>query len=389
MNIQYDKAAPEDYGELIDTANYVFSYAHAPHDFPSLLPKLYRPEYFMDGIHYTAREDGKIRAIVGAYPLAFEFPGVTLPGRGIGMVSVHPCCRSQGYMKTLMNMALEDMKRDGAAFSCLGGQRQRYEYFGFTPVGTVCSFICSRSNVNHTLGRQWKSDLSLKALSPDDTALLDQIQRLHQSKPVRILRRRDRLFETLSSWKAQTFAVCQGERFQGYLICADKNNHISEINLYDPARLPEVIGLFLRERQTADRGDDVEVNAGPHEREKLAVLSRFAEGYTQSPAYHFAVFDYPLFIKPFLALKAREQALAEGRFTLQIEGGPRFCFTVSEGAASVDETNDAPDLSLGALAALHFLFSPLTGYSSRTIMERPFLQSLLPLPLFFENCDGV
>ena len=38
-------------------------------------------------------------------------------------------------MKKLMNMALEDMKKQGFHLSCLGGMKQRYEYFSYTPCG--------------------------------------------------------------------------------------------------------------------------------------------------------------------------------------------------------------------------------------------------------------
>jgi predicted N-acetyltransferase YhbS len=389
MDIQYNKAAPEDYGEVIDLANYVFSFSHGPHDFPALLPKLYRREYFMDGIHYLARENNRIKAIVGAYPLAFEFPGLTLPGRGIGMVSVHPYCRSRGYMKTLMNMALEDMKRDGMIFSCLGGQRQRYEYFGYTPAGAAYSFTCSWANIIHTLGRDWKSDLALKVVEPGDAALLDGIQALHESKRARVRRRRDRLFDTLSSWKARVFAVIQGERFQGYFLYTDRNRCISEIDLYEPSRLPEVIGLLLRDQREAGRGDEAEVLAGPQEQEKLAALSRFAEDCRQGPAYQFAVFGCRAFLEPFLALKSQERVLADGEFVIQIEEDPPLCLAVSGGAASVSETSAAPQLRLDRLEALRFLFSPEAVFAFAAVQGSPFLQSLLPLPLFFERCGEV
>ena len=389
MDIQYNKAAPEDYEEVIDTANYTFSFSHEPHDFPAMLPKLYRREYFMDGVHYLARENSRIKAIVGAYPLAFEFPGLTLPGRGIGMVSVHPYCRSKGYMKTLMNMALEDMRQDGIVFSCLGGQRQRYEYFGFTPAGAAYSFTCSWANIIHTLGRDWKSDLALKAVEPGDTALLDGIQALHESKRSRLSRRRDRLFDTLSSWKTRVFAVLQGERFQGYFLYTDRSRCIGEISLYEPSRLPEVIGLLLRDQRKAGRGDEAEVLTGPQEREKLAALSRFAEDCSQGAAYQFAVFDHRAFLEPFLQLKAAGQSLVDGEFVFQIEGGPRLRLAVSGGAASVSETSASPQLCLDRLEALRFLFSPPAVFTSAAVRENLFLQSLLPLPLFIERCDKV
>ena len=102
----YNKAKIEDLDDCIDFADFVFSQAHVPHDFVGLLPKLYKREYFMEGIHYLARENGKIKALVGSYPLKYEFPGgVSLQGRGIGAVSVHPRARSRGFMKVLMNSA--------------------------------------------------------------------------------------------------------------------------------------------------------------------------------------------------------------------------------------------------------------------------------------------
>ena len=72
METILDKAGVDDYDEIIDFLNYVFSNAHAPHDFPRLMPKLFKREYFANGIHYLVREAKKIRALVGSYPLVME-----------------------------------------------------------------------------------------------------------------------------------------------------------------------------------------------------------------------------------------------------------------------------------------------------------------------------
>jgi predicted N-acetyltransferase YhbS len=393
MDVQFEKARPEDYEDLIDFGNFVFSQAHSPHDFPAFLPKLYRREYFMDGIHYLAREGGRIKAAVGAYPLDWEFgPSGSLPGRGIGMVSVHPYSRSKGYMKTLMNMALEDMRRDGIVWSCLGGQRQRYEYFGYTSTGSAYTFNCDEANIRHTLGPDWKSGLSLRLLSPGDGAFLDRIEALHRAKPSRIRRSRDRLFDILSTWRAEVYAVSEGDLFEGYLLHQggwNGGSAIGEINLKNQDRFPEVLGLFLRRQREMGGQGSVRVSAGPHEGEKLAAMARFAEDCAQSPAYQFAVFDYRRFIEPFLRLRARQRKLAEGSIVIQIKGGPRLRLEVSGGEASLTESAGPPDLSLDDGEALRCFFSPLDSLSSPVIGERPFLQSLFPLPLFFEHADGV
>jgi predicted N-acetyltransferase YhbS len=385
MSVQFEKAKLEDYDDVIDFGNFVFSQAHDPHDFPAILPKLYKREYFMDGVHYIAREEGRIKAAVGSYPLEMKVPGDTLPGMGIGMVSVHPYCRSRGFMQVLMRMAVEDMKSGGMAFSCLGGQRQRYEYFGYTPSGLSCCFECRTANIRHTLGRELKTGLSLRRISGGDTELLDRLYAMHESKPVHVLRRKDRFFDILSSWKSSVFAVMEGPRMAGYLICNPGGNRIHEINLEDNARTAEVMGLFLQTQGC----NSVSVQIQPHEREKIAAFSCFAETYTMSHAYHFAVFDYRRFVLPFLKLKSSLNTLPGGSFTLQREGGPKLTLAVTNGQASLAETGEPAALSLSPASAVRFLFSADYAAGSAVVAGNPFLQGLLPLPLSFETADEV
>ena len=65
-------------------------------------------------------------------PLSLLVAGKPLRAAGIGTVSVHPYARGEGHMKKLMHMTLEECRENGADLAMLGGQRQRYEYFGFT-----------------------------------------------------------------------------------------------------------------------------------------------------------------------------------------------------------------------------------------------------------------
>ena len=389
MNNKIEKAVLKDYDEVMDLTNYVFSHHQGTTDFPAMLPKLYKRENFMDNIHYIVREGGRIKAVVGAYSLEWEFKEQkSLPGRGIGMVSVHPYSRSRGYMKDLMNAALEDMKKDGMVFSCLNGQRQRYEYFGFNPAGIAYTFICSKRNIRHTLGHDWKSSLSIKPVGQGDEKILDSIQALHEAKPARLRRQREGLFDILSSWHAKAYAIMEGERFEGYFVVETSragDQRISEVNLFDLSRLTEVIGLFL------DQGakESLRIHSGPQETEKLSVLSRFCESYAQSPAFHFAIFDYKRFTEPFLKMASSLKTLADGSFFFQINGGLLLRLVVKQGLASLEEGPGASVLKLNNIEALHFLFSPLTAVSLPAIRENTFLQSLLPLPLSYEGPDAI
>jgi len=401
MGLQFVKAGPLDYDDVIDFGNYVFCHDHGPHDFITTLPKLYKREYFMDGIHYLVREDNKIKALIGAYQVEYEYSspdlGVTsLPGRGIGMVTVHPYHRSRGFMKELMNRAMEDMRLDNLVFSCLSGQRQRYGYFGYHPAGSVFNFKLYGNNIRHTLGKQWSTNISLKSLESGEEAMLDHIQALHYTKPIRMHRQRERLYDILLSMSSGILVATEGGRFEGYLLYhsgEDGKLQITEINLCDLSRLPEVLGLFLSKDNLVGKRESVWITALPYEREKIAALSRFSEEYTQSQAYQFAVFDYRRFIEPFLRLKAREQTLADGSFIIRIEGAVQIKLAVTQGAASVTEIADSDsgkaDLCLSDREVLDFLFSPLAAQVYPVIGKNVFLQSLLPLPLFIETADTV
>jgi predicted N-acetyltransferase YhbS len=390
METIYTKAEACDYDEIIDLANYVFSHSNEPTDFPAVLPKLYKREYFSDSSHYIVREDGRIKAIIGAYPLALHIGSLSLPGRGIGMVSVHPYSRKKGYMKALMDMALDDMKKDGMVFSALAGQRQRYEHFGYTPTGFSITFYGDDKNISskqHDASHQ----LSLQEIKPGDTALLDSVQALHQKKRAFFFRKRERLYDTLVSWQAKAYAVLADGAFAGYGIQNSNDDEmlLSEINLYDNALMRQTLSLFLEKSGKKS----AEIRANPFDVEKIAALSTFTQASAIHPAYLFNVFDYQPLLSALLQLSASYKTLLPGHFTVKIEGEAALLriLVTQDGKTDVSlcPENTQADCCLSRLEAQSFFFSPLASASFPLIRQEPFLQSLLPLPLFYERADEI
>jgi hypothetical protein len=339
----------------------------------------------MDGLHYIVRENGKIKSAIGAYPLELNVLGEVFQGRGIGMVSVHPYSRSKGYMKTLMNMALDDMKRDRIAFSCLGGQRQRYEYFGYTPIGSSAGFRCDKANVRHVKGKDFVSSLSLKQLGPDDTACLEDIRRMHEKKPMYFERpvKSSRFYDALNSWRAGVYAVLDGNTFFGYLIGDQKSGRITEINLKDCSRIIEAVNLFFQDR------DNLELTVQVFDREKMSALSAFAEDYQLGSAYSYRIFNFPAILKALLKFRLSLGCVSDGNLSIKIAEQDTLNIAVSRREVSVAPFSGKPDLALSELEAASFFFSPLTPITSSLVRENPFLQTLLPLPLFIEKADEV
>ncbi|MDR1637346.1 MAG: hypothetical protein LBR93_08405, partial [Treponema sp.] len=208
-------------------------------------------------------------------------------------------------------------------------------------------------------------------------------------------RPREKFFDILSSWNFRVYAALEEGNFLGYLICNPSGEEIPEINLSDPsqlaARLPELIGLFLDLRGRNGDRDQVRVTVQPQEREKLDAFSRFAEDYALTTAYSFRIFDYSRLLPPLLRLKAQSEALPEGSAVLRIAGEGTFRLSAAGGGVSVARIGEKEraDLDLESREAAELLFSALSPLSSPALRGNPFLRGILPLPLFFEDPDGV
>ena len=148
---EYRRALPHEEADILDFINYVFSQAHRPHNFKTLLPKVYAHDGF-HRYHYVAVQDGKIRATVAVMPAFMPVGNNDMLKIGyVGSVSVHPYARGEGHMKKLMHMMLEDAEKEGYDLLALGGQRQRYQYFGFERGGAKLCFTVNQSNIRHAL----------------------------------------------------------------------------------------------------------------------------------------------------------------------------------------------------------------------------------------------
>jgi hypothetical protein len=164
--------------------------------------------------------------------------------------------------------------------------------------------------------------------------------------------------------------------------------------LVDLSRLPELIGAFLDLLDKTGDRDWVLVAVQPHEGEKLEAFSRFAEDYTISTAYSFRIFDYSRFLPPFLRLKARNEALPDGSAVLRIGEEESLCLSVrggevSAGKAGENQGPEKADIKLESRDAAALLFSTLSPLASPLLRGSPFLRNILPLPLFFEEPDGI
>ena len=135
--------------EIREFVNMVFGFDGEERDFRTMFPHLYTERARIGAHNLVIAENGSLRAAVGVFPRVLAVGEERLRMVGIGNVAVHPDDRGKGYMRKLLGEALKTMIREGADLSDLGGQRQRYQYFGYDVGGCPPAFRFTPRTTDH------------------------------------------------------------------------------------------------------------------------------------------------------------------------------------------------------------------------------------------------
>ncbi|MGL5314113.1 MAG: GNAT family N-acetyltransferase [Peptostreptococcaceae bacterium] len=384
MRVEILKANSNDYEELIDFINYVFSHSSSSVDFPTLLPKLYKKDNDTMNNHYLVKENGKIKSVVGSFPMEYEVLGERFSVAGIGSVSVHPYSRGCGYMKKLMNMAIDDMKNENVDISFLGGLRQRYEHFLYEPCGQQFDFYITSLNVNYKFGKDLKDNIKFKELKSDDLQLIDKFYEMYLNKEIKVLRDKDKYFDTLNTWNYNSYAVFKDNLPIGYL-CSNNNGKIDEIVLMDNKDIVTVIASYIYEFKL----DEIKLSLPIYETEKIGKIMGICENYSVNTNKNFRIFNYEKVIKVLLTLKGNIMNICDGEFKIHIQDHGTLYISVSKSMVNIEKVNDKGDINLTQLEAMELLFSPAKPFFNFNKNIPSFVNTWLPLPLFIDNQDSV
>ena len=374
------------YDEYIDFINYVFGFNGNSRDFKKLLPKLYKTQYKPVENSYITLEDGNIRAAVGAFDHEIKVCGDVLKCRGIGGVSVHPYSRSKGYMKTLMNMSVNDMIADGVDLSILGGRRQRYNYFSYEKTGVSYNFSLNSDNMRHCFGKDRSAyhTLAVRKIEENDEAALDAISALLSEQVYNPMRERNRLYDILVSWQNVPCVFEKDGAVVGFCIIGDKNK-ICEIVLADKADfINAIVTLYDCLHEST-----LTVCLPAFCPEYINALYKVCEGYELGTAKSFSVINYKNVLSAFLKLKATYTELPEGELSMLIHGvagDEKLRIYIRGDAARVEEYDGEVDIELDHIDAINVLFSPFCPI--RDTLSH-FARILLPLPLWLFYADAV
>ncbi|MBE6726538.1 MAG: GNAT family N-acetyltransferase [Ruminococcaceae bacterium] len=375
--IYIGRGTPEMRGELLDFLNLAFGMNGHDRDLLKWLPKLYNEENDPCGHNYVITENGRIRAAVGVYPRTLHVLDETVMTYGVGNVAVHPYHRSKGYMKLLMNRAVQDMIEDGADMSDLGGRRQRYQYFSYESGGSNASFHFDTYSMRHCFGDAPMKEFRFEPVTDPESPWLEPIRRLHDKRPLHMERTADRFFGIASSWGEQLYVILEGERFAGYFI-----GPLRELTLTDEADFTDVLRAY-----TAEHGS-LDLALPQYETGMIETAHKLCFSYSMCTDKYFSLFRFRKVVSAFMKLKASRIPLMDGSLTVQTEGRAGrevFRITVQNGIPSVTDAEEEPEIVLEHKEAELFFF----GLLSPARTKHPLAAAWFPLPIRIEYADQV
>ena len=270
--------------EIVEFIDYVFSKAHRPHDFASLLPKLYGEGGDGAVHHFVVREDGKLAATVLAYPMTLHIGKTPLTVLGVGSVSTHPRMRGRGYMQLFMDAVDARARETDAAFAVLGGQRQRYQYFGYDYCGYQLHGQFTPDNARHALR---SLDTADDELIPMTRAHVPQAIALLERQPCFCGRCGEAYLDILRSWNNEPFALLKGGKPAGFgaLRRNEGSCHIAELLLEDEADFPAAMKLLCA------RYGALTLCAAPWQRSRAKWISSVCEEFAVQPNSMFKFYQ--------------------------------------------------------------------------------------------------
>lgn len=406
MEYKIERLTANDYDELLGMFNTVF---HKPegNTFDIFLPVMWERDDEHMSKHIAIKENGKISAVVGIYPLPADVCGEKIVFSTIGNVATLPECEGRGMMKALMTRSLEEAKKTGIDIARLAGARQRYNRYGFEHAGAHYLFkLIPKNLIDYYGGKNtggeivyagsslsggigFETKLTFKQITLETPELLDRVMELEKNAPL-YAERGDRVqfFKTLSAYKHKIWgAIDRNGSLVGYMCVTPDNAYIYEHHATDPDTEYQMLLDWLLSNEVRE----LNIHIAPWETKLSSKLMAVCEKWSIYNTSMFHVFSWSKVLNALLKVKAKYTEIPEGSFILGIEGYG----TVELSGDSCVDTDKEPQMTLSQLDATRFLLGSLPFASVCELPEdldvqtRIYIQSVLPLPLWWCNQDRV
>lgn len=369
--VKYRTAAPEEREECIDLANLVFRL-----DFETLIPKAYDKSVDSSAMHKVAvDEQGRLRAQVAVYPESLTVCDHALRTGYLGTVSVHPRARGEGHMKVLMNLWLEEL-RNTCDMVVLSGQRQRYEYFGFTLGGVKFKYSVAEANVRHGLRGVVDTGISFSPLFEMEGGA-EFAHNMNTSRLAYVERNLEQLPFIFSTFCQKALGVLDQGNLIGYLVVNEAGDEIAEFAVENTEDILRTLKVYM----AYSRAERITIVTPEYDLPLNAALGGIAEDLVIENSDMYHILDFANVLKAYLTLKLKTTGIVPGEFSAVMDGQP-VTARVDEDGVSVERTAQPGAVVLDRLQAQTLL---LTQHGRYMAVDAP--ASWFPLPLFWYKID--
>jgi predicted N-acetyltransferase YhbS len=383
MTEQIVRLSGGDFEAAMDFLNSVFG-EHAPHDFEALLPSIYRRTDEHMACNYAIRRDGAIKAIVGMFPINWQVADATLRVAGIGGVATDPACRGQGLMQSLMRHCVTAMTQQGFHLSWLGGQRQRYLYFGYEKCGTSLYFTMNRANIRH--GFDDEPGVRFTRIGQGEEALLRRAKELHDDQAMHCERPLQDFHRFCASWRHQLWAATnEAGEMVGYLVADKEGTYVPELMARTSGEALRMVRGWIAE--CGNPGVSIEMNPAHGFSRNLA---KYCEQTSVRPSGNWQILQWAEVVDALMKVQRQWRAgLVDGKVIVGIEGYGAIALVVKDGEPRCAKTEEEPHVSGDSATCMRLLFGPLAPSQVLSLGPAAMLESWCPLPLYWSRQDGV
>lgn len=383
--IKAERAKTTDFAEILEVSNRIFA-GDDTNYFQSYHPALYKEGVNTATDHIVIKENGKIMGMVGWFPSVMNVMGEKIEVCGVGTMCVEKECRGKGYMREIMEELLRELKEAKTPISILGGRRQRYEYYGYTPSAICSNFYFNFDNAKHIFSKDPVAKYTF--VTPDGTEkeLFEKCLKLYERRRAYTERTAEGFYDCLCNCRCKPLFIYADGELAGYACVSGNNSTIHEFELSDNSDCCRMLNDFIHAYDL--RGVSA-TQIFHFEREKLHALAKVCEGVSTTGADSYFIQDYAKVISAFGKLKASYTNIPDGEVVIDIKEIQKIKITSKDGTVSAIETDEDADLTIMPLDAVSSFFGQ-GAFTLETSEKLPgFANALFPLPLFFSVPDMI
>ncbi len=380
MLYKVERLTANDYDELLSFLNEVFDYSKDK-GFDLLLPVMWVRDDEHMGKHLVLRDNEKIVAALGIYPLKTNIMGEELLFATCGNIGTLESYRGKGLMSQLLDTAMDEMRKMGVDAARLGGQRQRYERYGFEPAGIKHTYRLDRKNI-----AEKTSAISFTPIESDSTEALSFAIKLQHSESQYVDRGNTlEFYKTASAWYNKPYlATDKDGKAVGILCTSNDKKEIAELYGLDTNVKYDILKAWIINNELSS----VNYVGLGFDNELARLIIRDCAVVSVQHASQFKIMNWERVVNAVLKLKYRTSTPPDGSLSIKITdcGTLLYC----DGRFTMTDLSDA-DVTLDCLTATRLIFGPLPPETVCIVPNKKssLFNSLFPLPLSWNGQDRV